>query len=397
MPSAAVTLLHLICAGTGALLLVAACGYALMTFCAVLVWNLRAAHRPTGGPQPPVTLLKPLCGTEPELYLNLRSFCLQKYPTYQLVFGVRDASDPAVSAVQRLMREFPRRPIDLVIDETLHGGNRKVSNLLNMLPRARHELLIIADSDTRVGPDYLEAVTRPLLDARTGMVTCIYRSVPAGGLWSRLGSMYINDWYMPSVLLAWLFGHRCYASGQTMGVRRDTLAAVGGLESVVNHLADDYRLAEGVRRAGLQVVMSRYTLETVESEPTANDLMRHELRWMRTIRALAPGGFRFLFVSFTLPLLALGWLLAGAQPGIASRAAALVAIGLTARLGVALLPRLAQRRIPLSDLLLLPVRDVLLCWTWLRAMSVSQVRWRGSDYQIDQQGILRSGCSPVTD
>jgi ceramide glucosyltransferase len=379
----------------GALALVAASGYALLALIAGVIWRLRRPPRVRSAPRPAVTVLKPLCGAEPELYANLRSFCIQDYPSYQLVFGAQDAHDPAIPLVQRLRGEFPWLEIELVISEAQHGANRKVSNLANMLPSARHDLLVIADSDARVAADYLHAVTRPLLDPAVGLVSCIYRSVPAGGVWARLGSMYINDWYMPSVLLAWLFGHRGYASGQTMVLRRATLEALGGLGAVANHLADDYQIGERIRGLGLKIVLSRYLPETVQGEPSADDLLNHELRWMRTIRVLAPGGFRFLFVTFTLPLLALGLTLAAARPSWAVALVPLALIGLIARLGLALLARVGADGMPYSDLWLLPLRDGLLFWTWVRALLTSRVKWRGSEYEVDRHGLLRNGCRPL--
>jgi len=381
----------------GAVLLTVAASYSAVALCAALIFRFSHARRPPPGRRPPVTLLKPLCGTEPDLYLNLRTFCVQDYPAYQIVFGVRDAADPAIASVRRLMQEFPALPMKLVVNDAQHGGNRKVSNLLNMLPYAHHDLLIIADSDTRVRADYLDAVTQPLLDPGVGMVTCIYRCIPIAGIWSRLGAMYINDWYMPSVLLAWLFGHRGYASGQTMAVRRDTLEAVGGLEVVANQLADDYRLGESVRRIGQRVVLSRYLLETVQSEPSATDLMDHELRWMRTIRLLAGRSFNLLFVSFTLPLLGIGAALASLEPRLAWPLMALVSLTLACRIGLTSLARLGQPRIPLVDLWLLPVRDLLLCWIWSRALFTSRVTWRGSEYEVDRQGVLRAALNPLPD
>ena len=140
--------------------------------------------------------------------------------------------------------------------------------------------------------DYLATVTAPLLDSGVGLVTCMYRGMPTPRIWSRLGAMYINEWYMPSVLLAWLFGHQGYVSGQTICVRRDTLQAIGGLRAVVDHLADDYRLGELVRRLGLRIVLSPYVVKGEHHEPKAGSLIRHELRWMRTLRVLRPRSFR---------------------------------------------------------------------------------------------------------
>ena len=386
--------LHLVAALAGVLLVTVAAIYSVLTFCAALFFHLWRPRSPAPIRQPPITLLKPLCGAEPELYLNLRSFCTQDYPSYQIVFGVRDAADPAIAVVRRLMEEFPALSLQLAINDTQHGGNRKVSNLINMLPHARHDLLIIADSDTRVRGDYLNTVTRPLLDPQVGMVTCIYRCLPSGGIWSRLGSMYINDWYMPAVLLAWLFGHRGYASGQTIALRRDTLDAVGSLQAVANQLADDYRLAESVRCIGQRVVLSRYLLETVQSEPTAADLVGHELRWMRTLRVLTPASFNFLFFSFTLPLLGVGAALASGERRLAGVLIALASLTLACRLGLSWVASRGQRRLPLAEFCLLPVRDLLLCWTWSRALFTSRVSWRGSEYEVDRQGVLRANPLP---
>jgi ceramide glucosyltransferase len=180
-----------------------------------------------------------------------------------------------------------------------------------------------------------------------------------------------------------------------MVLRRATLAAVGGLGAVANHLADDYQIGERVRALGLRIVLSRYLPETVQSEPSADDLLNHELRWMRTIRVLAPGSFRFLFVTFTLPLLALGLTLAAARPAWAVALVPLALAGLCARLGLALLPRVRAGGMPYSDLWLLPLRDSLLCWTWVRALLTSRVRWRGSEFEVDRHGLLHTGCRPL--
>ena len=167
-------------------------------------------------------------------------------------------------------------------------------------------MLVMADSDAFVGPDYLATVTAPLLDARVGLVTCAYRGVPTRGVWSRLGAMYINEWYMPSVLLAWLFGYEGYVSGQTMCLRHETLRAIGGLRTIADHLADDHRLGELIRGLGLRIVLSPYVVGGEHHEQNMRSLTRHELRWMRTIHVLRPVSFRMIFLSFSLPLAVFG-------------------------------------------------------------------------------------------
>jgi ceramide glucosyltransferase len=371
----------------GLVLLGVAAGYTGFSLVASLVWHLRSVPRSAERWRPAVTILKPLCGTEPELLENLRSYCRQDYPQFQIVLGVQDASDPALESVAQLRQEYPRLQIDVVIAETQHGANRKISNLLNMLPHARHDILIIADSDTRVRAGYLDSVATPLSDKRIGLVTCLYRCIPARGLWSRLGAMYINDWYMPAVMLAWLFGQREYVSGQTIALRRDTLDAMGGLRPIADYLADDYELGAAVRGLGQRTVLSPFVVTTVEYQPGRSELVDHELRWMRTLRGVAPAGFRFLFLSFTLPLTLIGFALAGmaSHAGVTVIAAATLA----GRVLLSCLPRIVERRIPVSDLILLPLRDLLLCWIWLHAFLGSRVRWRGYEFEVDRHGAMR--------
>ena len=364
-----------------------AAGYALVTVVAVLVWRMQ--RRPSKArSMPPVTVLKPLCGAEPGLHEHLRSFCRQDYPEFQLVFGVRDAADPACAVVKRLAAEFPSIPIELVINPQLHGNNLKISNLINMLPYASHDMLVMADSDAFVGPDYLATVTAPLLDHAVGLVTCIYRGTPTTGIWSRLGAMYINEWYVPSVLLAWLFGHQGYVSGQTVCLRRDTLHAIGGLRELANHLADDHRLGELVRGLGLRIVLSPYVVDGEHHEPNFNSLTRHELRWMRTIRVLRPRSFRLMFLTFSLPLAVFGIAAAGPE---SSSMTAWVLFGITvlARLVLHFVHRLRDERAPMSDLWLLPARDLLICWVWCRSFFTSHVTWRGNEFDVDADGVMR--------
>jgi ceramide glucosyltransferase len=365
-----------------------AAGYAVLTVVAVLVWRMRPGPDKSRS-LPPVTVLKPLCGAEPGLHEHLRSFCRQNYPEFQIVFGARDAGDPACAVVKRLAAEFPSLPIELVINPQLHGSNLKVSNLINMLPSARHDILVMADSDAFVGTDYLATVTGPLLAHDVGLVTCIYRGTPTKGMWSRLGAMYINEWYVPSVLLAWLFGHDGYVSGQTVCLRRDTLHALGGLRELADHLADDHRLGELVRGLGLRIVLSPYVVDGEHHEPNFNSLTRHELRWMRTIHVLRPRSFRWIFLTFSLPLAVIGIAAAGAESPPSTTAWVLVGITVLARLVLHFVHRLRDDRPRMSDLWLLPVRDCLICWVWCRSFFTSHVTWRGKEFDVDADGVMR--------
>ena len=389
--------IHLAMAVVGLAALAVAAAYSILALLAVVVWQRRRAPTSLVG-LPPVTVLKPLCGAEPRLYENLRSFCEQSYPEFQLVFGVHDAADPALGVVQRLQAEFPSLPIDVVVNTKQHGANRKVSNLLNMLERARHDVLAMADSDTFVAPDYLAAVTAPLLDHEVGLVTCVFWDEPTEQIWSRLGAMYVNEWYMPAVLLAWLFGHRGYASGQTLCLRRATLRAIGGLEAIANHLAEDNRLGELVRRHGQRIVLSHYLLRTTRHEPSLGCLADHELRWMRTLQVLRPRSFRLLFLSFNWPLALLGAAFAATMPTVAPTAWTLLLTVVAARLALYVVHRRGDERILFADLWLLPARDLLILGVWWRSFFASRLTWRGSEFGVGADGIMRKspripGCS----
>jgi ceramide glucosyltransferase len=363
-----------------------AAGYSLLTLVAVLVWQWRKPSRDSAQ-LPPVTLLKPLCGAEPGLYEHLRVFCQQDYPTFQIIFGVRDPVDPACAVVERLIAEFPSLPIDVVINPQLHGSNLKISNLINMLSVARYDMLVMADSDAFVGPDYLAAVTAPLLDPKVGMVTCTYRGVPTHGVWSRLGAMYINEWYVPSIQLAWLFGYEGYVSGQTMCLRQDTLRTIGGLHAIANHLADDHRLGELIRGLGLRIVLSPYVVRGEHDEQSLETLTRHELRWMRTIHVLRPRSFRLIFLSFSFPLAVVGMLLSAVAGAHSKAAWGLFGIAAIVRLALHILHR-SDRHV-FKDMWLLPVRDLLLCWVWFRSFFTSRVTWRGNEFDVDDDGFMR--------
>jgi ceramide glucosyltransferase len=365
-----------------------AAGYAVLALLAAILWQMR--RMPVNSRRlPPVTVLKPLCGAEPGLYENLRSFCQQDHPLFQIVFGVRDPADPALAVVERLQAEFPALPIDVVVNPQQHGTNSKISNLINMAARVRHDVLAMADSDVRVGPNYLSTVTAPLLDHNVGLVTCLYRGVPTRQFCSRLGAMYINEWYMPSVRVAWLFGYQGYASGQSLCLRRDTLQAIGGLQAMANHLAEDHRLGEMVRALGLRLELSPYMLEAEHHEQDLDSLARHEVRWMRTIRVLRPRSFPLMFLSFSLPLAILGILLSAAAQSVSTTAWALFGITLAARLLLHLAHRLRVDRPLFTDLWLLPVRDLLICWVWCRGFLTSRVTWRGSEFEVDADGVMR--------
>jgi ceramide glucosyltransferase len=331
---------------------------------------------------PSVTVFKPLCGAEPETYDCLRSFCDQDYPEFQIVFGVADLHDPVVAIVERLKKEFPQRDLQLVVDRRQHGSSRKVSNLVNMMLPAQHEFFVISDSDVRVARDYLARVVAPLLREGVGIVTCSYRGVPRAGFWSLLGSQFINEWFIPSVRVAALGGSRSFAFGTTIAIKRRVLAQIGGFMAIVNQLADDYRLGELTRRLGLRTVLSDVVVDTSVVEGTLEELVRHELRWLRTIRAVRPVGYCMSFVTFGVPVAAVGVVLSGGA------AAAVAMLLLTAAARVLLHFTARSEGSRARQLLALPLRDALSVALWSWSFATRRVHWRNAHYQVNRDGSV---------
>jgi ceramide glucosyltransferase len=366
----------------GLLLAAASAGYALLATLAVAV-AARRARRPGPSPRPAtpaVTVLKPLCGNEFALYEQLCSVCAQDYPQLQLIFGLQNARDSALPAVRRVQQKFAALDIDCVIDSTRHGLNAKVSNLINMLSRCRHDLLIIADSDIAVPPDYLPRVLAPLADPGVGLVTCPYAGRARAGLWSALGALFINDWFMPSVRVSALFGSQVFVSGATIALRREVLERSGGLAALADQLADDYKLGVQVRALGLRIVLSDLCVETMVDEPSLAALWAHTLRWLRTIRSVQPWGYACLFITFSLPMALLGAALARFHP----MGLILLAITVGARLV------LHCRRQPGAwrHLALVPLHDTLLLALWCSSFRGREVSWRRERFGIERDGSL---------
>lgn len=369
----------IIASDIGIALCSAATAYALLALAAL--FKARSRRRPLAVTCRPASILKPLRGDEVRLYENLRSFCEQDYPAFELLFGVRDAADPALAVARRLKAEFAQRDITIVVDARLYGENHKVSNLANLAQRARHPWLVVADSDIRVGRDYLERVCAPLAQPEVGIVTCLYRGQPVGGLWSRLGVLYINEWFAPAVRIAQLFGSRAFGFGATLALRRETLDAIGGFRSIADEVADDYRLAERVRDTGLATVLSDCVVTTDVAETSARQLMTRELRWMRTIRSLNPVGYAFMFVSFGPAVGAIG----AALTGWAASALVLLAVtcGARAALHIAVAPDAPRARWQaVRTLPMVALRDGLNLVIWAAAFGRRFVAWAGRELQL---------------
>jgi ceramide glucosyltransferase len=365
---------------------------------AVHVIRFSRTRRERSGNLPAVTILKPLCGVDVELYENLRSFCVQDYPVYQVIFGLRDAADPAAEIVRRLVQDLPEREIALVIDDRLAGPNLKVSNLANMDRASKYNLLVIADSDMRVQPDYLRSLVAPFQDPQVGAVTCLYRGTPVKGLASVLGAMAINEWFLPSVLFAVALEHIRYCFGATMAVRRAALQAIGGFGALSRYLADDHMLGRLIDEQGYKVRLSSYVVENIVLEETLGALLRHELRWARTIRSAKPIGYAFSFITYAIPM----GLLAASVALLAKQTPAAVILppflALSARIGLHVAARSGlattgrRRSQECSERWwLVPIRDLLSFLVWATSFLGHKVSWKNQNFTIGRGGMVTAG------
>jgi ceramide glucosyltransferase len=350
--------------------------------------------RREAAPERGISLLKPLCGAEPRLFENLATFCEQTYSRFELILSVASSTDPALIDARRLQAAYPHREIRIVVDSRVHGRNLKVSNLINAAQHAQYDIIVLSDSDISVAPTYLQSVAAPLADPSVGVVTCLYRAAPVGNLWTRIGALFINEWFVPSVRVAHGGGSRRYGFGATLALTRTTLDAIGGFHALKDCLADDYYLAEYPRRAGLRTVLAPMIVGTDVTESSIGALWQRETRWLRTIRSVNPAGFAFLFITFTCP-----WMLAGFAKALASTSS-LFSTPLVIACGIGLAARVAiharesrHSRTFWRDLALVPLRDTLLALEWLAAIFGSRVIWRGAHMPVNGGVLVKTASS----
>ncbi len=362
-------------------------------YLALSLWSafrfLRRPRSVPGGFAPAVTLLKPLHGADREMYEALRSHCLQDYPDYEIIFGVSDPSDAAVAEVERLRREFPERNLRLVLCPRQLGTNGKVSNLIQMMAHARHAFILINDSDIRAEPDYLRRVMAPFAGERVGMVTTLYRAHAGRTLASRLEAVIIATDFVGGVLSAiQLEGGLHFALGSTLAIRREVLEEIGGLEPLLDYLADDYELGNRTSRAGHEVVLADTVVDTHLPDYTFGAMFQHQLRWARTVRDKRHWGHLGVLVTYALP-----W---GVLAALFAKGAlwSLVLLGCVAVLRmlsawVLCGPVLHDSR-TLRDLWLVPLRDFLGVLIWVATYAGNTVIWRGDIFYLKNGKLTRA-------
>lgn len=333
-------------------------------------------------PRPSVTVLKPLCGREPDLFGRLMAFGRQRYDApVQLVFGSQDRADPAIGVVHGLQAARPDLAIELAVEPRGYGTNRKVSNLINMAPLARHDVVVLSDSDIEVGPTYLNDVVAELQRPGVGAVTCLYHGVAGAGLWSRLSAMSINNYFLPNVVVARSLGLAQPCFGATIALRRETLDEIGSFDAFADCLADDFAMGEAVRAAGYTVAIPSFSVGHVCFEQSVRELLRHQMRQSRTIRSIDPVGYAGAMITHPFALALLGALL-GSPLGLLVAAFAVVCrTALTIAVERAL-------DLPRHQYWLVPVRDLIAFATFVSGFFGTTVSWRGSRYRVLSDGSV---------
>ncbi len=360
--------------------------YALLTlWCGFAFFNRPHHLRPQT--DTPVTILKPVKGMDEGSYENFASFCQQEYTgPVQLLFAVATPDDPVIPIIRTLMTHFPEQDISLHVDGTIHGPNYKISNLINSFHLAKHDLLIICDSDIRVAPNFLQSVTAHFDDPRVGLVTSPYRSSTVHGVATAFEALAFTSEMIPNVVTALKLEGLTFALGAAMTFRRQALEDIGGLAALVEYLADDYQLGNKIHHAGWRLVLDRQFVESMLKPERLSAILSRQLRWSRTMRVSRPGGY--LASGITLPGLAIVATLALGRPAFAL--AALVCLYLI-RLSVITY----FSRVFVKDTLLprwgwlLPLRDLLAFATWLLAFLGNRVNWRGHCFLLQPDGKLK--------
>ena len=364
--------------------------YSLVLFSAWRFFSRREERlRVDSGFTPPVSNLKPIRGLDPEAYENLASYCRQDYPEYELIFCVGEESDPSLPVLEKLKRDFPAREIRILIGSRRQAINDKVAKLVRMVKEARHEVLVINDSDVRVDPDYLRTVVAPLRNSKVGGVTCLYASIEDKTFTQRLQSIGLICDLFPGVFVARLLDGIKFAFGQTIVTTRSRIAAFGGYEAIENRPADDLLVGRYIASQGYEMELLPYAVKTVPDYHSFKDLFAKRLRWLTVMRHMRPWGHVGLAFTQGLPWCAAVFLAhPGDRIGIAYFGAYIVfRLAITWLVGAwGLKEHGLWKKTPL-----IVFWDATAFVIWLLTFGRRRIRWRNVDYRI-RDGML----APVT-
>jgi ceramide glucosyltransferase len=337
---------------------------------------------PTPTFEPLVSILKPVHGVDFASYENYASFCAQDYPDYEILFGVNDESDPAISVIKRLIADYPQRQITLLIGAEHFGANQKVNNLVRLAREAQHEVLALSDGDVRVGPQYLRNVVAPLRDDKVGAVTSFYRGIAQNNFYAELEAVGAASDFFAGVLMAARTEGVKFALGASIATTKTWMRKIGGFESIAAFLADDYEIGHRVTQSGGRVVLSHETVSTMYPAQTLRGFWQHQLRWARTVRLCRPASYAALLFTQGLP-----WVIAAALFAPTRWIAAMYLLAyLVLRLvtawcvGVSVVGDEVLRR----RLWLVPLWDAIHFAVWAVSFGSNRVVWGQVEYVIDR-------------
>ncbi len=362
----------------------AVCGSLYAAIAAFLVGRFMARRPPAMTETPGVSLIKPLHGWQDGLDESIETFCHQDYAgAVQILFGVSDPTDPALTAVRALQARHPECDIAFVADDRSYGANHKISNLINIQRLARNDILVMCDADVRAPPSYIHAIVSSLAGANVGAVTCLYHGESIGNAWSDIAAMGINYTFIPNAILAKMLRLAEPCFGPTIALRAEVLAEIGGLEAFSRFLAEDYEIGRAVRARGYQIAIPTMTITTVCDERSLGDYFHRQVRWARTIRRIAGAGHAGSVVTHPVPLAIIGALLLGFNPLPLGIVLAAVGVRIAAKLFIdhAMKTRAGHWwMVPLADMLSFAV--------FLASFTGDTVVWQGQRYHVGSDGVL---------
>jgi ceramide glucosyltransferase len=359
-----------------------------LLYCVLIMvasWRYLSVKPLPAGDTPPVSLLKPLCGEDEGLEENLRSFIHQDYPDFEVLFAVHRENDPAVAVVEKIKSEYAgRAEIRVIVTGESQVPNAKAHSLKQLVREARHELLVMGDSDVRVTPNFLAQLAQEFQDSSVGMITCPYRAVGGSGVWSRLEAIGMNTEFLGGVLVARMIEGMHFALGCTVAVRRNVLDRMGGFTYLQDYLAEDFVMGQRAAQLGYTVLLSSYIIEhRIGSQSMAKSL-GHRLRWARSTRRSRPAGYWGQIFTYPLAWALLLWLV---QP--AAWPVVLLTLALRAGVAWATAWRILRDPVTCRQWWLLPLQDLLGFAVWIGGFVGSTVTWRERKCTVLPDGRLQ--------
>jgi len=347
---------------------------------------------------PPLSLLKPLHGDEPNLELRLEGFFQQDYPHYEILFCARHAQDAGLQVARAVAARYPDVPVQFLTTQDPAYTNAKVASLERMASAARHDIFVISDSDVSVGPEYLREVAVPFRDLKAGVVTCLYRGVAEGqSLWSMLEGTAMSIEMSAGVLVAeWLEGMQ-FALGPTMAVRRACMEEIGGFGVLGPYCADDFIIGNRIASHGHRVVLSDHVIDHVILNEGFLQSIEHQVRWMKSTRFSRPKGHFGSALTFSTPFGLLSCVTAMLL-GLPLLGISLLAWSILTRMLLAALigSKVVNERSLLRTVLLYPMRDLMGFGYWAASYASNRILWRGEVFELSDQGLMRPYIPPTS-